>query len=512
MREIRQLIKIIRKKGQRSIQLVNQNFRKNETSKDNLLYEGIINNELYTDETAAREIFGTDPGNRNYRNAKGKLKSKLFNHLYFLDYDKDEYSDFQKARYEALHTIHQCKVLISENSSDIAIRLLNQLVKTCKTYELTNIGMEALTILRNEYAKEGKLTPFKDTSEELSHFRKFQQAREKCETVYYENLVQINKSVSAQNRILPRIPKAIHTIRSEAKKYHSKRLQVLAAKLEINYNKIEQNFKANIKVCTELEKKFLNRSNKEITVDLDQDAISFVKLQSHLYLGDIKAGKPYALKKIKSLKSGSDTWFSFSEYYFLLLMQGEYYKDASSLFRTIRTNKNYNSLPEEIKDRWHIYRAYLIFFNESKILRWGFNMEEFLEKKPCFDRELNGYNIATLSIQFLFLLREGNVALIKECIEEIINYKSVHLDKRHNYRSSIFIRMLEIILDKEFDFEQIQEKGNTYYKKLVNTPIPSDLTQDTEIIPYQYLWNYILDILKTNKAYIHFRFYNLQAM
>jgi hypothetical protein len=97
-------------------------------------------------------------------------------------------------------------------------------------------------------------------------------------------------------------------------------------------------------------------------------------------------------------------------------------------------------------------------------------------------------------------------------VEEIVKYKSAHLDKRHNYRSSIFIRLLEIVIDKEFDYEQIQEKGETYYKKLVKTPIPSDLTQDTEIVPYEVLWKYILDIIKTNKAYIHFRFYNMSAM
>ena len=512
MKEIRQLIQIIRKKGQRSIQLVNQNFRKNETSKDNLLYEGITNNLFHTDETAAREIFGTDPGNRNYRNAKGKLKNKLFNHLYFLDYDKEEYTKFDKERYDALHSIHQCKILIREGHSDIAIRLLNQVAKTCTEYELTNIGVDAMTLLRNEYAKQGKLTPFKETDEALSRFRKFQKAREECETLYFQNMVQVNKSVSAQNRVLPRIPKAIEKIRAEAKKYHSKRLNVLASKLEISNNKIRQNFTENIKICTELEKKYLNRSNKDITIDLEQDEISFVKLQSYLYLGDIKAGKPYAIKKIDTMKVGSDTWFSFSEYYFLLLMKSESYKDASSLFRTIRTNKNYNNLPDAVRDRWHIYRAFLIFFNESKILRWGFNLEEFMESKPCFDRDLNGYNIATLSIQFLFLLREGNIELIKTCVEEIVKYKSAHLDKRHNYRSSIFIRMLEIILDKEFDYEQIQEKGHTYYKKLVSTPIPSNLEQDTEVIPYQILWNHVLDILKTNKAYIHFRFYNLKAM
>ena len=38
MEELSDLATLVRQKGKRSIQLVNQNFRKNEKSKDNLLY------------------------------------------------------------------------------------------------------------------------------------------------------------------------------------------------------------------------------------------------------------------------------------------------------------------------------------------------------------------------------------------------------------------------------------------------------------------------------------------
>ncbi|WPP51231.1 hypothetical protein [Catalinimonas niigatensis] len=511
MKEIRQLVRIIRKKGQRSIQLVNQNFRKHETSKDNLLYEGITNNKFLSDESAAREVFNTDPGNRNYRNAKGKLKNKLFNHLYFLDYDKESYTAYQKAEYDALHALHQCNILIKEGASNIAIRMLPQLIKTAKTFELTLIAIEALTLLRDQYAKAGKLTPFKEVDDELRKYRKFHEVRQKCEDVYFENMVQINKSISAQNRIVHRIPKVIEMIRAEAKKFNSQSLTILAAKLEITYNDIRWNFKENIKLCTELEKKYLNRNNHEIEVDLNQNAIIFSKLQAYLNLKEVKAGKAYASQKIDAVRSGSKNWFRFSEYYFLLLMKGEKYDEASNLFRIVRTNKNYNSLPESEKNRWHIYRAYLIFFNDSKILRWGFNLEEFLGAPPCHEKEFNGYNIATLAIQFLFLIKEGNISAINNCVQEIVKYKSAHLDKRHNYRGSIFIRLLEIVIDKEFDYEQIKEKGETYHKKLIKTPIPSDLSQDTEILPYEVLWDHILNIIKTNKAYIHFRFYNLNT-
>ena len=80
MEDIKTLVEICRKKGQRSIQLVNQNFRKKEVSKDNQLYQGIVEGRFTSDRIAASTIFKADPNSRNYRNAKGKLKQKLLNH------------------------------------------------------------------------------------------------------------------------------------------------------------------------------------------------------------------------------------------------------------------------------------------------------------------------------------------------------------------------------------------------------------------------------------------------
>lgn len=512
MKDLRRLIKLIKKKGQRSIQLVNNNFRKNETSKDNLLYEGIINNRFTNDEDAAQTIFEADPGNRNYRNAKGKLRYKLLNHLYFLDYDKESYTQYQKSEYACLHTLHQCKILINENNADLAVKLLPQLIKTAEELEFVHIAVEALTMLRDQYAKKGKITPFNETNESLIKQRKFQQVFQDCRDLYNMTIVHINKSISAQNRVVDKVPEAIQSISKEAQKHKSKSLHVLAGKLELVYNSMQWNFDKNIKLCTELEKKYLSRGNDEVVVDLDRHEIAFTHLKSYLYKGEVKEGGQYAKNQIKLFKPSSRHWFRFAEYYFLLLMKGEQYEEAATLFRTVRTNKNYNALPESVRNRWYIYRAYLIFFNDSKILRWGYNIEEFISTKPAYPKEYAGLNVATLAIQFLFLLREGYIEEIKACVAEIQHYKSAHLDKRHNYRNSIFIRMLEIVVEKEFDVERIQEKGNNYYKKLLKHRIPSDINQDAEVIPYEKMWEHILNIIKSNKSYVHFRFYNVKAI
>jgi hypothetical protein len=69
--------------------------------------------------------------------------------------------------------------------------------------------------------------------------------------------------------------------------------------------------------------------------------------------------------------------------------------------------------------------------------------------------------------------------------------------------------MLEIIVEKNYDFKAISNKGSNYLKKLISTQIPPDWHQELEIIQYEKLWEYVLNILETNKYYLHYRFYNL---
>ncbi len=512
MEDIVKLIEVVKKKGQRSIQLVNQNFRKKEVSKDNQLYDGIISEKYVTDEIAAKHMFQADPGNRNYRNAKGKLKQKLLNHLYFLDYEKDIYTLYDKCEYECMHSLHQCRILIREGANDIALRHLPHLVKAAKEFEFVDIAVEALTLLRNQYALSGKATPFLETEEELTQYKQFHAAFHHCQEIYHGTLVYLNKSVSAQNRVLMKVPDTIEKIEETGKKFKSDSLDILAQKLRIEYNQLNMHFDENLKLCTKLEKKYLQKDNTEVIVDLDKTKIAFTKLYAFFCLKDDKNGNDYADKSLKLFKNGSNDWFNFIEYYFLLMMKGQNYKKAGEIFRKVRTNKNYNLLDEQQKVRWQIYRAFLVFVNDTKLLRWGFDVDEFLKVTPAYPKEVQGYNVSTLVIQFMFMLRTGDIDGIKSRITELEKYNSTHLDKRHNYRNSIFIRLISIVVEKEFNYEVIADKGKTYYKKLLKTQIPGDLENDMEILTYELLWNTVLDILRTNKLYVHYRFYKMEAV
>ncbi|MEQ9442673.1 MAG: hypothetical protein RIG62_26770 [Cyclobacteriaceae bacterium] len=512
MNELQDLIQIIRKKGHRSIQLVNFNFRKKETSKDNQLYQGILNETFTSDDEAAKTLFEADPGNRNYRNAKSKLKSKLLNHLFFLDYDKESYTSYEQCRYDCERTLQHAKILTQEKSDEIAQKLLPPLIRTATEFELYDILVSALELEKNYHSRQGKITPFLEARAAVAEYRLKLRAYQSSEDLFYETLVHIHKSVSAQKRVLDTIPKTIEQIHHIADRVQSESITIIGYKLSLLYYQLNWDYDKTLELCTQLEDRYLNCPNSEINVNLNQKEIVFTKLYSYIYLEEVVSGIPYAKRKQALFKPSHTDWFSFMEYYLLLLMKGEQYKDAAKVFRKVRTNKNFNNLSQEIRDRWAIYRVYLIYFNDTKILRWGFNLEEFLQAKPEYPKEYESFNIASLTIQFMFLLRNGNINELKQCVGSMSQFKSSHLDKRNNYRSSVFIRLLEIVIEKDFDFDRVQEKGNTYYQKLADTKIPSDLEVEIEVVPYERLWIHVLRMLKSNKAYIHYQFYNVHAM
>jgi len=512
MEELMQLIGIVKHKGQRSLQLVNQNFRKKEKSKDNVLYNGLINKEYRNEQEAAKKLFKTDPGNRNFRNTKAKLKQKLLNNLFFLDYQKSEYTAYQTVYYDLLNQMHQIKILIMEGANCVAIRKIPSIAKTASEFELYDIALESLKLIRNEYSRMGKCTPLNISENDIREIMPKKSIVDQCEDIYYDTLVLMNKSISSCEKILDDIPKRIGKIEKLSKKYKIKRLDILAQKLKIAYYSVLHNQTGVLKISTYLEKEYLSKDNSKINVDLQNKEITFLKLHALYVLNDTEKGIKYAFNTSNIFKSGNGDWFRFKEYQFLILMKAGKFHHATNVFRSVRINKNYHNIDDIDKARWTIYRVYLLFVNDSKLVKWGFDLEKYKKEAPGFNKEYQGYNIATLIIQFLLYFREADIKNLKIKLNQLSKLSSVHLDKRHNYRNSIFIRMLEITVEKNYDFKSISEKGSNYLKKLLISQIPPDWHQELEIIPYEKLWEYVLNILETNKYYLHYRFYNLHEV
>ena len=509
MQDILNLIQIYRQRSQRSIQLLNQNFRKKEISKDNQLFKIITDDGVTTEDEASELLYGRKSSDRNFRNTKSKLKQKLLNHLYFLDTDGSGYNSYQKNEYQCHHALHQCRILVWENAEEIAARKLLQLLKDAKLNEFIDVVVESLTLLRKIYSNLGKNSLYNDTCLALNYYSEFLEAVRTSEAIHQDGLIQINRSQSARNKVIEELPGSILKIREFSRKFNSTRIEVIAEKLDLMLAEACLDYEKVIRICEDLEQRHFAEGPSEVVVDLNPGGITWSKLNAHFSLNDSEGAASLGPIIGSYFKSGSRQWFRYQEIFFLLMLRNGQYEEATKLFRKVRTNKNFSKIHDFEVERWNIYRTFLLYVNDVKLLRWGFDLERFISSTPAFPKNYSGYNVAILVIQVMFLLRSGDVDTVREKVRDLEKYNSAHLDKRANYRNSIFIRLLTIMLEKDFNFEEIDERDQNYSQKLQQHPLPTDMMTDLEIIPYEVLWSEIKSMLKEDKRYRHYRFYHL---
>ena len=192
-------------------------------------------------------------------------------------------------------------------------------------------------------------------------------------------------------------------------------------------------------------------------------------------------------------------------------MNGKQFTEAGEFYRKVKVDKNFTLLDELDSQRWNIYRAFLIYFNDDKLVKWGFNTAQFLSYEVDYPKEYAGYNISVYAIRFLYFLRDGDLKGLNMTLTELDKFNSSHLDKRSNYRNSVFIRLINLVPENDFSYETVKEKGQVYLQKLQKTYIPQDAYSDLEVFRYEYMWEEVLRILKTNKEYVHFKFYHFTS-
>lgn len=84
-------------------------------------------------------------------------------------------------------------------------------------------------------------------------------------------------------------------------------------------------------------------------------------------------------------------------------------------------------------------------------------------------------------------------------IDAIKKYTSRYILKGENFRSHCFLNMLVIIPACSFHKAGVIRKTKKWYEKLKSTPLEiANQPNEVEIIPYEDIWEYMLEQLTTN--------------
>ncbi len=224
---------------------------------------------------------------------------------------------------------------------------------------------------------------------------------------------------------------------------------------------------------------------------------------------DYVTGKTTAEKGLKLVEEGSSNWFSYQKWFFILSMHTGNYAMAFKIYHNVVHHKRYKFQPEHNKEFWNIYEAFLSFLYligefRGKIAKStfeNFRYAKFLNNTPIFSNDKRGMNIPILIAQTILLIARHEYVVAADKIASLQRYTSRYLTQNDAFRSNCFIKMLVQIPISNFHKVAVERKAKKYVDKLRSVPLEvAEQAREVEIIPYEDLWNVIVDQL-TSKSY-----------
>ena len=129
-----------------------------------------------------------------------------------------------------------------------------------------------------------------------------------------------------------------------------------------------------------------------------------------------------------------------------------------------------------------------------------FIFSKFINSVPFHSKDKSGQNITILVLQILFLLSDRKYDKIIDRIDALTQYSYRYLRNDETFRSNCFIKMLILMSNASFNPIRTRTYTMELSKKLKKSHLNTDeKSTQVEIIPYDYLWEVILEVLERNK-------------
>ncbi len=217
----------------------------------------------------------------------------------------------------------------------------------------------------------------------------------------------------------------------------------------------------------------------------------------------------YSNENFKILTKGLHNWYLQCNYHFIILAAQEKYQSLYDLVLEVTSIKTYKKFALQ-NEFWNVIEAYIHFLirmnkidpnkNPSNKNLRPFSLTRFLNDVPKFSNDKRGLNISILIIQYLFLLLDRKYSKLIDKLDALKQYSYRYLKNDETFRSNLFIKMLLKVADA--DFHPIAAERYTkemHAKLLASNPSANFQSTEIEVIPYEKLWEIVMELLEKNR-------------
>jgi hypothetical protein len=501
MRTLLELIRII--SAHKAISINDFKSKTDSSSKLYKLYKGLLDNKFSDDKTASEYLFPNAKSNSQYIRLKDKLKRKLINKSFFIDTNSPRFNSYQKAHQSCHRDWASIKILLAREGRSAGIELAEKLFKQASKFEFTEILLDISRVLRRHYGTViGDHKKFEFYKKSAKQFLAIQQAEFDLEDFYESVILKYHNQKEAKINIYKLVQEKEKHFSEVIQKYDSYKLHYYYyLVLVIKYMSIHD-YKKTIKVC---EQGINFIENKPFQTKTSKATFLYQQLACYTQLKKYTEGNEIAKRCIQIKAKGTYSWFKALELNFILCLHTKKYPAAIDVFNQATQHSRFHFLNKNRKEIWLIFEAYLHYLInikkvklnlEEKTLLKKFRLGKFLNDVPEFSKDKRGMNIPILIFQIIYKLSSKDYDGIIERTEAIEKYSSRYLKKDDNYRSNCFSKMLLTIPKGNFHKVGIIRHTDKLYKNLLSVPLSvSRQAYEVEIIPYENLWEYVLENL-----------------
>lgn len=463
------------------------------------LYDGIAQGRYNNDAEAEKALYNASAGQSAYRKLKSDLREQLFEAVIQLNTDNPEASDYQKAYYLCHRKWLVVRILTGQNANTSAMSLATKVLKQADRFDFTLLCMDITSYLRIQYGlRESNDHKFKEANEQFVQYKLLYEAECRTEELYTLLIVRSVNNRSAQQEVHDMAVSYYDNVKTDMAKFSSYKLQMYGYLIGLlRYTSINE-YESAKNYCSEAISFFNNRPYEART---PLQIFHYQNLICNIQLRQFEAGQVSAHKCLRYMKEGTFNWFKYQELFLHLSLHSREYLEAEKTLQYILKHPRFEFLPGNTRELWTIYQSYIYYLHTMGKVKSSigekFNLARFERQTPIFSKDKGGLNIAIIVIRQLILLKQRNFRRIIDELDAVNQYCYRHLRGENTKRSYYFIKMLLTIPFAQFDPDEIQKKVAAYRLKMDKIPFQvANQTHEVEIIPYEDLWEMVLDSLK----------------
>lgn len=479
-------------------------------SKMQQMYDAIVSRRVNSDEEALTWLVETGEDATKMSSLKNKLKDRMLDSVFLLDFKEPGFSDRQKAYFECYKKWAAAMILVMRNAKVSGIDLLEKLLRHSIRFEFTELTCDILRILRIHYSTAGgDLKKYENIREQLHRYQEIWHMENQVEDFYTELISRYVNSKATKMEVSEQAKLYYSIVKPDLEKCDSFKLQLIGRMIQIFGYSSVNDYVTTARLCEEAIR-FFDKKDYDSGVPLQ--IFYYNLITCYLQLRKFEKGRDIIERCQKLVDPGSFNWFKLQELFFLLAMHTAHYEAAAQVLGQVMDDPRFESQSFQITEIWKIYQAYVHFLIKvgqlseaslSSQRNSKFKLGKFLNETPVFSKDKRGMNIPILIVQILYALADRDYQQCIDRMEGIEKYCSRYLKQNDTFRSNCFIKMLLQIPTYAFRRERVKGHAQKLYEMLCSVPMEvANQTYEIEIIPYEVLWHLTVSTLEKESSRI----------